>query len=79
MGFDECEVTDAQREACAVEVMRAMLEDWCDEHGEDFDTALDRFASSRTYEFLFDFTTRQWAEGPDNLRYLWERESNRET
>ena len=43
MGFDEEAVTDEQREACAVVVMRTMLEDW----------------SSRTYELLFDFSSRQ--------------------
>ena len=62
MGFDEELVTDAQREACAVEVMRAILEDWCDDAGASFDETLDVFAS------------RQWAEGPDNLRFVWERE-----
>ena len=68
MGFDEEAVTDEQREACAVVVMRTMLEDWCDDTGAPFDDALDAFASSRTYELLFDFSSRQWAEGPDNLR-----------
>ena len=33
MGFDEEAVTDEQREACAVVVMRTMLEDWCDDTG----------------------------------------------
>lgn len=64
MGFDEEAVTDEQREACAVVVMRTMLEDWCDDTGSPFDDALDAFASSRTYELLFDFSSRQWAEGP---------------
>ena len=68
MGFDEELVTDAQREACAVEVMRAILEDWCDDAGASFDETLDVFASSRTYELLFDFSS------PDNLRFVWERE-----
>ena len=49
MGFDEEAVTDEQREACAVVVMRTMLEDWCDDTGAPFDDALDAFASSRTY------------------------------
>lgn len=71
MGFDEEAVTDEQREACAVVVMRTMLEDWCDDTGVPFDDALDAFASSRTYELLFDFSSRQWAEGPDNLRFVW--------
>ena len=74
MGFDEEAVTDEQREACAVVVIRTMLEDWCDDTGAPFDDALDAFASSRTYELLFDFSSRQWAEGPDNLRFVWEQE-----
>ena len=61
MGFDEEAATDEQREACAVVVMRTMLEDWCDDTGAPFDDALDAFASSRTYELLFDFSSRQWA------------------
>ena len=43
MGFDEEAVTDEQREACAVVVMRTMLEDWCDDTGIPFDDALDAF------------------------------------
>ncbi len=74
MGFDEELVTDAQREACAVEVMRTMLEDWCDDTGASCAAAFDACASTRTYELLFDFSSRQWAEGPDNLRFVWERE-----
>lgn len=42
MGFDEEAVTDEQREACAVVVMRTMLEDWCDDTGAPFDDALGR-------------------------------------
>lgn len=26
------------------------------------------------YDLLFDFSSRQWAEGPDNLRFVWEQE-----
>lgn len=74
MGFDEEAVTDEQREACAVVVIRTMLEDWCDDTGAPFDDALDAFASSRTYELLFDFSSRQRAEGHDNLRFVWEQE-----
>ena len=28
------------------------------------------------YELLFDFSSRQWAEGHDNLRFVWEQEKN---
>ena len=73
MGLAEGHGSDEQREACAVVVMRTMLEDWCDDTGVPFDDALDAFASSRTYELL-NFSSRQWAEGPDNLRFVWEQE-----
>lgn len=75
MGFDEEAVTDEQREACAV-VMRTMLEDWCDDTGIPFDDALDAFASSRTYELLFDFSSRQWAEGPTTSASCGSRKKN---
>lgn len=26
------------------------------------------------YDLLFDFSSRQWAEGHDNLRFVWEQE-----
>lgn len=70
MGFGEEYVTGSQRETCAVEIMRTMLEKWCDETGEPFDEALDAFASSSTYTLLLDFSSRLWAEGPDYLRYM---------
>lgn len=76
MSFHPEEVTDEQREACAVEIMRVMLEDFCDDTNTPFDIALDAFASSRTYNLLFDFASRMWAEGPDYLRYFWQREQN---
>ena len=28
------------------------------------------------YDLLFDFSSRQWAEGHDNLRFVWEQEKN---
>ena len=74
MGFDEEAVTDEQREACAVVVMRTMLEDWCDDTGLPTDDARAASASSRSSEVLFDSSSRQWAEGPDNLRFVWEQE-----
>lgn len=75
MGFGEEYVTDSQREACAVEIMRTMLEKWCDETDEPFDEALGAFASSSTHTLLFDFSSRLWAESPDYLRYMWKSRS----
>lgn len=64
------EVTDAQREACAVMSMRSMLEDLANRSDTTVESRLEQFASSRTYTELFDFSTGLWAEGPD---YLWHR------
>lgn len=62
-------------EACAVLTMRMMLEDLTTETGYTFEELLVTFASSNTYSMLFDFETRLWAEGPDYLRGVWERET----
>ncbi len=67
-------LTESQMEACAVMAMRMMLEDFSDEKGCSFPDALVRFAGSRTYQMLFDYDTRLWAEGPDYLRGVWMRE-----
>ena len=65
-------LTDEQKEACAVGVMRTMLEDYSERHGVPFDAALAAFAQSPCYDALFDFDTRLWAEGPDYLASLFE-------
>lgn len=31
---------------------------------------------TKLYDLLFDFSSRQWAEGHDNLRFVWEQEKN---
>ncbi len=77
MAFDSELVTDSQRETCAVSVMRAMLEDLSAAEGAPLEDLLLEFAASKTYGVLFDFETRAWAEGPDYLRGLWERERGR--
>lgn len=51
-------VTDSQRESCAVGAMRAMLEDLSSASGVPLEGLLLEFATSRTYEALFDFETR---------------------
>ena len=49
-------ISDEQRETCAVNVMRAMLEDYCTETGVPFNQA------------FFEFSM----EGPDYLRNVFE-------
>jgi hypothetical protein len=63
---------DPQKELCAVAAMRSMLEDYSAETGLSFDDAFFRFASSRAYEMLFDYSTGLWMEGPDYLRGIFE-------
>lgn len=70
-------VTDAQKEACAVSVMRTMLEDYSAQRGIPFESALEQFAASRCYEMLFDFDTGLWAEGPDYLASVFADSSSR--
>ncbi|WP_172135917.1 hypothetical protein [Adlercreutzia sp. ZJ473] len=70
-------LSPSQMEACAVLAMRMMLEDLATETGRAFDELLVAFASSNAYSMLFDFETRLWAEGPDYLRGVWEREIER--
>ena len=72
MTSDAYEVTDQQREACAVCVMRAMLEDYTKATGSGFEDAFYRFVTSRAYDMLFDYSTGLWREGPDYLRGIFE-------
>jgi hypothetical protein len=65
------ELDNHQKELCAVAVMRSMLEDYSVDMGIAFKEALFRFASSDTYNMLFDFSTGLWREGPDYLRNIF--------
>lgn len=67
-------IADEQKEVCAILVMRTMLEDYCKDTGKNFEQELLKFTRSKTYEALFDFGTRLWAEGPDYLRDTYEAE-----
>ncbi len=66
------DVNDQQREACAVSVMRTMLEDYSNDTGGSFADAFFRFVISPTYKELFDYSTGLWKEGPDYLRGAFE-------
>ena len=59
------EITDQQREACAVSVMRAMLEDYSKDTGVPFSSLFFQFASSPAYKMLFDYSTGLWLDVPD--------------
>ena len=66
------EVNNQQREACAVSVMRAMLEDYSVEKHIPFQQAFFEFSVSPAYKMLFDYSTGLWMEGPDYLRNTFE-------
>ena len=77
MSSPDEQLNDTQREACAVQAMRAMLEDYAQAHNVPFDQALLSFAASRLYRGLFDYETGLWAEGPTYLMALYEEELSR--
>lgn len=70
------ELNNNQREACAVSVMRAMLEDYCVEKNIPFSQAFFEFSTSPAYKMLFDYSTGLWMEGPDYLRNIFEDTKN---
>ena len=65
-------INNQQREACAVSVMRTMLEDYSKDTGIPFNEAFFQFAESPAYKTLFDYSTGLWMEGPDYLRNVFE-------
>ncbi|MCD7833264.1 MAG: hypothetical protein LUH00_04655 [Lachnospiraceae bacterium] len=67
-------VSDKQKEHCAVNTMRRMLEKYSDENQIDFEDAFLEFASSRTYAAIFDLETGIWKEGPDYFMDLYKEE-----
>ena len=71
--YDNTSVSTETKEACAVETMRYMLQNYAQDKGIPFEDALLTFTTSSTYQVLFDFDTQVWKEGPDDLRSLFEK------
>ena len=71
--FANTVVSDETKEACAIETMRYMLQNYSQDKGIPFQEALLTFTTSSTYQVLFDFETEVWKEGPDYLRSLFEK------
>ena len=71
--YDNAAVSTETKEACAVETMRYMLQNYAQDKGIPFEEALLTFTTSSTYQVLFDFETEVWKEGPDYLRSLFEK------
>ena len=70
---DRTVVTENEKYCCAVMAMKSMLIDLAKTTGRPFEELLEEFASSDTYAELFDFDSGFWREGPDFLRYMYER------
>ncbi len=68
------QVTDKDKNAAAIRVMRSMLTNYATEKNESFENVLLQFSRSNTYEMLFDFKTNVWREGPLYLRSLYDDE-----
>ena len=66
------EITDEIKEACAIETMHCMVRQYAGDNGVPFEDAFFTFATSTTYEVLFDFETAVWKEGPEYIRSLFE-------
>lgn len=66
-------VSNETKEACAIETMRYMLQQYAQDNQLTFEDAFFAFSTSSTYLALFDFETEVWKEGPDYLRCLFEK------
>ena len=66
-------VSNETKEACAIETMRYMLQQYAQDNQLAFEDAFFAFSTSSTYLVLFDFETEVWKEGPGYLRWLFEK------
>lgn len=66
------ELTDKEKEYCALTTMRRMLEKYAFAHNCSFEDAFFQFTNSYVYRELFDYETGIWSEGPDYLMDLFE-------
>ena len=71
-------MTDAQKEYCAVTVMREAVGALAAREKIPYEEALLRFAGSRVYNALFDYDTEIWKEGADYLLNLYDYCEKRE-
>ncbi len=68
-------VSEKQKEATAILVMRCMLSSYSKQNKISFEDAVLSFSNSKTYEALFDYDTEIWKEGPDYLMSLYVEEN----
>ena len=67
------DITDKQRETCAIIVMRDAVAEIAKQENLSYDEAMGRFVSSRVYEALFDYETGIWKESPVYILDLYEK------
>lgn len=67
------DITDKQKETCAVIVMRDAVAEIAKQENLSYDEAMVKFASSRVYEALFDYETGIWKESPLYIFDLYEK------
>lgn len=72
MAMSSNDMTDAQREYCAVTVMRETAAALAAREKIPYEEALLRFAGSRAYSALFDYATEIWKESADYLLNLYD-------
>ena len=66
------QLTDKEKEHCAVTTMRRMLEKYSEKEKIPFEQAFFLFTTSNAYKALFDYETGIWSEGPDYLMDFFE-------
>lgn len=71
MATSAYELSDKQRETCAVLNMRNTVAKIANQQDITYEEALLRFTDSPVYDALFDFETGVWRESPEYLLALW--------
>lgn len=66
------DVSDLEKECCAVTTLRRMIEKYSEKHAVPFETAFFQFTNTCVYEALFDYETGIWHHGPDYIMALFE-------
>ncbi len=67
------EVTDEQREHCALINLRHAASEYARRESIPFEEAFFLFCKSPAYQMLFDYETGLWKEGPRYLFDLFQR------
>lgn len=71
MATSAYELSDKERETCAVLNMRDAVKKISHQQDIPYEEALLLFTGSPVYDALFDFETGVWRESPEYLLALW--------